>query len=376
MVIYSDFMKIKGTTILILLVVQSLLWAGGSQESPDSMGEEKIDAAVITVTDSLDRTVSLKDYPRRIVQAGSSAFIVNDALFLFPEAKERVVAMADSNQGRGQFLAVVDEGYDEKIILPRTINMEEIMAADPDLVILKDFLFSKYDKEFRKIGIPVVYMNLESPEGWFKDLETLGALFGNPGRAEELKNQFASVIKVVEEPLKGLKAEDRKKDLILYYSEKDGSGAFQLPPLSFIQTRMLEMAGAVPVWIEADLGERWTKVGFEQIAAWDPDQIFIISYRKPMTEVLKILDGSSYWQELRAYKGGEIYSFPMDFHSWDQPDTRWLLGLQWMAAKIHPELFSSLNFEREARTIFADFYNIGDETFSSRILPRMEGINQ
>jgi iron complex transport system substrate-binding protein len=286
-------MKIKLFLFVYVLLLPILLAAGGSQE-PSLSGKETPKETSVTIVDSLNRTIVLPSLPERVVQAGSSSFIVNDALFLFPEAAKRVVAMADSNQGRGHFLSVADPLYDEKTILPTTINMEEVLAAKPDLVIMKDFLFSKYDKEFQKVGIPVIYLNLESPEAWFEDLDVLGTLFGNPARADHLKELFSTYISQVTQPLSALEEGERKKDLILYYSEKDGSGAFQVPPLTFIQTEMLKISGADPIWKDADLGKRWTKVGFEQIAAWDPDQIFLISYRKPMEEVLNILAESPY----------------------------------------------------------------------------------
>ncbi|MDA3958271.1 ABC transporter substrate-binding protein [Oceanispirochaeta sp.] len=357
----------------LILICQSFLWGSGSQDTSDSIYKEKTESPII-IHDSLGRRVVLPEIPQRIVQTGSSAFLMNDAIYLFPEAGERVVAMSDSNQKRGYFLPVLDPEYDKKIILPRTINIEEIMAASPDLVLMKDFLFSKYDKEFQKVGIPVIYLNLESPEAWNADLEILGQIFGNQERAEELQKLFSDYTMKVLRPLERLKPEEKKRNLILYYSEKDGTGAFQVPPLSYIQTRMVEMSGSEPVWVKADLGKTWTKVGFEQIAAWDPDQIFLISYRSPVSEVLEIIEDSPYWQELRAYKEGEIHPFPMDFHSWDQPDPRWLIGLQWMASISHPEFFPDLDMNKTAEKFFADFYNISAEDYRSKINPVLEGI--
>ncbi|OQY32913.1 MAG: hypothetical protein B6241_09645 [Spirochaetaceae bacterium 4572_59] len=366
-------MKTIKLLLVCLLFTQSWLWAGGSQESTPADIEERIDLS-LTITDSLGRTLILPKMPERIVQAGAFAFIINDALFLFPEAKERVVAMADSNQGRGFFLPIADTAYDKKIIMPRSVNIEEILAAAPDLVILKDFHYSKYDKEFQKVGIPVIYLNLESPEAWENDLDILGAIFDNTDRVKELKDLFSAYAENVSAPLMDLKQEDRKKSLVLYYSEKDGSGAFQVPPLTFIQAKMLTMAGSDPVWGDADIGTRWTKVGFEQIAAWNPDQIFLISYRTSIATIMDTISNSAYWQELRAFKEGEIHPFPMDFHSWDQPDPRWLLGLQWLAGQAHPELFPDLDMNKRAETFFADFYGISSEDYRNKILPASEGI--
>jgi len=372
---YSVLMK-KHTLItsMLLFLSAALLTAGGTQELETETAAPAEPARAVVITDALGRTVELPALPERIVQTGSSAFMVNDALFLFPEAQERVAAMADGNQGRGKFLEIADPAFADKKILPRTINVEEIMACRPDLVIMKDFLHKKYDETFQRAGIPVVYLNLETPEAWQKDLETLGAVFGNPERARELQKQFADYQSRVTDPLADLPESSRKKILILYYSQKDGAGAFHVPPLTFIQTMMTEMAGGAPVWKDTEFGKRWTKVGFEQIAVWDPDQIFLISYRTPIPEVMGILSGSPQWTQLRALKTDQVHPFPMDFHSWDQPDPRWLLGLQWMASIIHPETFGDVDMNESARIFFEEFYNVNQALFEEKIQPEIEGL--
>lgn len=253
--------------------------------------------------------------------------------------------------------------------------MEEVLAARPDVVVLKDFLFGKYEEEFQKLGIPTIYLNLESPESWQEDLDTLGVLFDNPARARWLKEQFSSRQEAIQAALPPEAREEKKTALILYYSEKDGTGAFKVPPLTFIQTTMLRLAGGEPVWTDADLGTRWTKVGFEQIALWDPDQVFLISYRTPMEEVQRILGESPYWQELRALKEGEVHSFPIEFHSWDQPDPRWILGLEWLTSRIHPESIAPADMDRRAQEFFQSFYDISPEVYKNQIRPLIEGLD-
>ena len=41
---------------------------------------------------------------------------------------------------------------------------------------------------------------------------------------------------------------------------------------------MVELAGGVPVWTAAVQGGGWAVVNLEQIAAWNPDQIYVINY--------------------------------------------------------------------------------------------------
>ena len=73
---------------------------------------------------------------------------------------------------------------------------------------------------------------------------------------------------------------------MLYYNDKDGSVAFNVPPAAWMQTRMVELAGGDPIWTKANLGGSWTQVTLEQIAAWDADQIFMIAYHQNSEDVV------------------------------------------------------------------------------------------
>ena len=57
-----------------------------------------------------------------------------------------------------------------------------------------------------------------------------------------------------------------------------------------MQTLMVEMAGGRRIWKDSQLGKGWTVVTLEQIAAWNPDQVYIIDYfNDPALAVQKFL---------------------------------------------------------------------------------------
>jgi len=312
---------------------------------------------------------------RRIVQVGSSAFLVENALYLFPEAYDQLIAMADGNQGRGFFPGDIDPDISEKTVLPRTANTETVLALQPDIVVMKNFLERRMGEPLERVGIETVYLDLETPEAWMKDLLVLGDLFENKARAEELLALFQSRIDAVEDALTMLDDNQKPRTLVLYRSVKDGVKAVNVPPLSWIQTRMVEMAGGEPVWSDADFGERWTRTGIEQIAAWDPDVILVAAYHVNAVDAVEELIQDPAWASLRAVRNGDIHPFPADYHSWDQPDVRWLLGLQWMAVTLHPEIFGDVDMESEARVFFKDMFFLDDEAFDNYIKPRLTGLN-
>ncbi len=133
------------------------------------------------------------------------------------------------------------------------------------------------------------------------------------------------------------------------------------------------MGGGIPVWKDANLGNGWTQVNLEQVAAWNPDVIFIAYYFSPVSDVVNALKVDPQWQGLDAVKNGRIYGFATDAYSWDQPDPRWILGLQWLAGKMNPELFPSLNIEEEAQNFYLELYRIDESVFTETIYPLLTG---
>ena len=137
--------------------------------------------------------------------------------------------------------------------------------------------------------------------------------------------------------------------LLLYRTERDGDVAFNAPPAGWMQTALVRLAGGRPVWTESALGKGWTKVGFEQIAAWNADRILMVAYSDDVESVRARLSADPQWRGLRAVKQGRLASFPGDLHSWDQPTTRWILGLLWLAEEPRPERLRGLDIRAEAR---------------------------
>lgn len=328
-------------------------------------------AGPIVITDALGRQVSLPAAPQRIVITGRALIMIADAAYIFPQAAQRIVGLGDASQGTGNFIALIDPAYAAKAVLERDASAEQIAALQPDLVILKSYLAETIGQPVEAIGIPVLYVDFETPEQYFRDLAILGQVFQDEARAGEAAAYYRSQMAQVEQAVS--QAESRPRVLLLYYTNRDGNVAFNVPPLAWMQTRLVEMAGGEPVWADANPGGGWTQVTFEQIAAWDADQIFIISYSRNPSDVAAELRADPTWQALRAVQEGRLYAFAADLYSWDQPDTRWILGLRWLAGKLHPDLFPDLDIVAEARTFYQTLYGLDETFFAENILPTFKG---
>lgn len=327
----------------------------------------------IVVTDARGKNVALPGFPKRIVIAGKAAYMVTDAVYLFPNAGSRVVGLARDSLDRGLFLEALDPGYASKTIVGRDAGPEQIAAAKPDVVLMKMASTEALGKSLEEIGIPVICVDFETPEQYLRDLAILGKLLDQEARAKEIKALIRGTGSRISEKLSGMDEAKKPRVLFLYYSSRDGSVAFNVPPISWMQTLLVKMAGGRPLWEEAVLGQGWTKVSIEQIAVWNPDQIFVVSYFDRPDEVKKALLADERWQALRAVQTRNLWTFPGDLIYWDQPDPRWVLGLTWLAAKTHPELFPGVDMKVEVFGFFRDFYGADEDFVRTIILPALQG---
>jgi iron complex transport system substrate-binding protein len=319
--------------------------------------------AAYDVTDTLGRRVSFTKIPERIVIAGRATLLLVDAVYLFPGAANRVVGIGSTDQGLGDFLPVLDPGAGGKTRYANNVGPEQLASVRPDLVILKSYLKEKLGNSLENLGIPVLYLDLESPEKFYADVQTLGNLFQQPERARFVLDWYRSRVEAVARATTGAA---KPPVLLVQYSARDGTNAFTIPPAGWIQTVMTETAGGVASWKEAGPGDGWKKVGLEQLSAWNPRFVFVISYGAPSGPIA---------EEMRRSQtlAGRIAGFPSDYYSWDQADSRWILGLEWMAVTLHPELFPRLDMRNETREFFSRLYGIDEATLAREIMPRLEG---
>ena len=339
----------------------------------DSAGPPEGAQDGIAIEDALGRTVEFAELPQRIVVAGKSSLTIVDTLFLFPEAAGRVAGLVVGRQKPGDFLRFVDPAFDEKAVLEVDAGPEQIAPLNPDAVILRSFMAETLGKSLEQIEIPVVYVDLETPEQYFRDLTTLGKLFGNEARATEIQSFYQDRLDRLDAALGDLGEDQKPRVLVVQHSEQGGGVALNVPSASWLQTIEAELAGGIPVWKEAAQGGGWTIVNFEQIAAWDPDTILLISYGADPAQVVEGLQSDPRWQALRAVKEGRLHAFPGDIFSWDQPDPRWILGVTWMASRIHPERLPDLDMMDEVEEFFGQMYGMDQDAINEKILPTLTG---
>jgi iron complex transport system substrate-binding protein len=368
---------VKRPTISTLLA--GLLWVGliaqgcTQAPTPSPTAQPTVVPTGATVTDALGRTLHFAQPPQRIVVGGRNSLPVVETFYLFPEAAQRLAGMGGGNQQPGDFLRFIDPTFAQKAVLETGAGAEQISALQPDAVVMKSVNAQAVGKSLEALGIPVIYVELETPEQFTRDVAILGQLFGNPARTQEILSFYQARLQAVSEGLQGVTESARPRTLLVQYSEAGGEIALGVPSASWLQTVEVELAGGVAIWKEAAQAGGWNTVNLEQIAAWDPDTILVVSYSADSRQIVGKLRSDSRWQALKAVKEGRIYGFPADVFSWDQPDPRWILGVTWMASKLFPDRFRGLDMLEETADFFKQMYHMDRASFEANIVPRLRG---
>lgn len=337
---------------LVFLSLQ-LFAAGVSEQQPSS---------TVTATDALGRKVTLAGQPQRVVIPGKAAVMPADALFLFPASQHMDVILAKTDQGLGDFFNLLRPEFTLQQRLGQQVSAEEILALQPDLVLTKSSNYESIGKQLESFGIPLFVMDLESPEAWKEEITQLGILLGDTETPHRVRENFSRREQAVSDALVLLDQEECPSVLMMQVASADGITAFSVSPKEWIQTYIVEHAGGKPLWLDASLAQNaWRKVSFEQIAAWNPDHIYLISYKEAPDAFLKAIKESSQWNQLFAVQSGNIKATPADVMNYFQSDSRWILALQWLAADLHPSLFADFDMESEIAAFYRDFYLIEDQ---------------
>ncbi len=309
---------------------------------------------------------------QRIVLGGKAANMLADAVYLFPGVGSRIVAYASGDQGLGLFLSAIDPTFKSKTSFDKSAGAETFAAFKPDLVILKSMMKGQLQAPLTAMSIRQLYLNLETPEQYYEDIGALGKVLGEEKRAADVVSWFADhETKIVARTLKLSAAQ--KPNVLLMQLSSSGESVWQVPPDSWMQTIMTERAGGKAVWKGANPGSGWATVSVEQIAAWNPDIVCVIDYRGDSSAAAQAFKKDSRLSSLKAIKTNAVFGFPQDFYSWDQPDTRWILGLTWLAKTAQPSLFKDISVAATTEEFFKYMYGFDDAKYRSLILSRLHG---
>ena len=225
---------------------------------------------------------------------------------------------------------------------------EEIISADPDVIVMSAYDDSDADSLQEKTGIPVVVVpgsDSMMDEGAYETFRIMGELYGKEDRAQELLDYMDSIKEDLETRTADVAEEDKLTAYVAGVSYK-GAHGFEgteagYGPFAAINAKNLadETGQTGPFDIDP-----------EQVLAWDPDVIFVDFNGLDLVNE-DYASNPEYCEQLTAVQEGRVYSQISFRSSASNLDTA-LADTYYAASVLYPEQFADVDPEEKAAEIF------------------------
>jgi iron complex transport system substrate-binding protein len=274
----------------------------------------------LTISDDNNRKVTINKQPQKVIS-------------LAPSNTEIVYAL-----GQGSKLVARDDFSDfpaEAQSLPKigamTINFEQIVALNPDLVLAAGITAPDIIKKLEDLKLTVVVIGSArtTMDSILADVKLVGQALGAPDDAQR-------VVDSMQNKLDGLRAKAASaKSRPKVYWELDATDPgkpFSVGPGNFIDGIITLAAGQN---VFGSVSTPFPQVSAEQVIAANPEVIILSDASYGITPAsLKARKG---WDVIAALKNNKV--FPIDDSLVSRPGPRVVDGLEAAMRLIHPELF-------------------------------------
>ena len=283
-------------------------------------------AGEVSITDSNGSQITLNTHSPRVVAAyGSFA----EAWLL--AGGELVGVTQDALEERAL-------GLPEGIAVVGTVkepNAEEILALEPDLVILASDIAGQADIQdvLENAGLTCAYFQVDTFEDYGFMMEQFTAVTGREDLYEENVTQ---VEQQIQDARAAAALSSTRPSVLLIRAFSSGIKAKTDD----------ELAGAILKDLGAhniadDHPSMLEDLSLEEVIAADPEYIFVTTMgdeQKALDYLNGLIEQNPAWSELSAVKEGRYIVLPKDLFHY-KPNNRWGESYQYLGEILYPELF-------------------------------------
>ncbi|MDR3206683.1 MAG: ABC transporter substrate-binding protein [Candidatus Methanoplasma sp.] len=307
-----------------------------------------------TITDMRGREVALPDSIDSVIGVKSCSL----ELISFFEAVDKVKYL-DVNESFTDSRTHTFVLEDRLISLPRVDpnDAEQIIQADPDIILSSTVDVSRLNEEQKKYGIPVFAINadLEFGAEYDSQIRTLGKLFGEEERAEDIVSGIGAFISGIRDSLSPPSSGTPAGGFTTAYAcgmNFYGAGGFTKTSGDYLPFTYSYVQNVSPSSI-AGVGKQPYNTDVATVINYDPQYIFIdgggldgtLEYIRGNMPLLGSID---------AIRDGNVYS-TMVYKDWGTNWLNQLVNVYYVAKIMHPDEFL-WDFEDKANEIIQLFY--------------------
>ena len=197
----------KKVSRFIAMILACVILAGCGAGVKPTESSESAQSVDRTITDCAGTEVEIPENIERVVCTSASAV----PFLLGMGVEDKIVGAHGSTLGHS-WAAVFYDGFKEEAgkvaLFGKNPNAEELIAAEVDLVILKD---ASYAEELRKSGIPAVCFKYNNKDELYAAVDMLGEIFGDEAKAYAAKweAKLDSTVETVSKELESLPDDER-----------------------------------------------------------------------------------------------------------------------------------------------------------------------
>jgi iron complex transport system substrate-binding protein len=278
----------------------------------------------VSITDDEGTVVKIDAEPRTIVSLTPA---VTETLFAVG-AGSRVVATDDSSDYPPEAKALPD------VVTFGTVDVEKIVALDPDLVIAGGAGFTSAEAiaTLRSFDIPVVVVTTPSIDGIYKDIELVGAAVGEADAAADLTAGMRSDMAAIGTAAQAESKKAATPPRVFYdVGYIDGTGQIFGPAEGSYLAEMVALLG-----VDVITGDKATyEVPLETLVERDP-QVIILGVNAFYTPTAATVAKRNGWSTLTAVKNGDIRT--VSDTEITRPGPRLATGMHNLALAMYPDL--------------------------------------
>lgn len=300
--------------------------------SPHSNSSSSTGSGAITVVDDAGRSVTVKGTPTRIIVLGPS---VMDILFRLG-LRADVVGVDGGPPSAGGVLDDYTPGQVANwslgslpvITWNPTLDVEEVLALDPDLVLAgSGFSLSALESLQSTYGIPCLYLNPPTLSGIEYDVTLVGEVTRTNATADAVNAQLEAAL--ISDSAELLNITAAPTVFLTYYPDSEGYWSFG--PGSFGNDLILE-AGASSITANDTLAND-AEVSGSYILAANPAAIIVgTGFGLNVSNYTSSPD----WSSFGAVTAGHVFALNAIYLT--EPDPTMVLGLATLINLLHPEL--------------------------------------
>lgn len=312
--------------LLSVMAVFLLAACGGNDanETPktDNPETEQTEVAEttypVTLTDAVGNDITLEKAPENIVSTMPSN---TEILFELGLADE-IIGVSDNDD-------YPEEALEKEKIGGFELNIEAIIALDPDFVLGHEMSYGSSEEGYKQIedaGIPVfIVKNAGDFEETYKTIEEIGELTNKQAEAQKtIDNMKTKVEEVVE------KVKDEEERTV--FAETSPAPEIYTPGNNTFMQEMLNLIGAKNI---SDDQDDWYMMDPEEIVNRDPEVIIVMyDYVPTAVEDVYKRDG---FDTVTAIKEERVVQVDENLTSRTGP--RLAEGLEEVAKAVYPEAF-------------------------------------